>query len=65
MSILPADTVHWSIPWTNETEMLDVTYPGFEFQVNTILECPDVKCPNPRHRNSLRCTLDAQTTLRR
>ena len=47
MSILPADIIHWSIPWSNEAEMLDVTFPQFAFRVNTFLECPiNVKCPN-------------------
>ena len=47
MSVVPADTAHWSIPWSNETEMLDVTGPNFAIRVNTLLECPmSVKCPN-------------------
>ena len=36
MFVVPADTVHWSVPWINETEMLDVTYPNFAIGVNTL-----------------------------
>lgn len=40
MSVLPVDTVHWSVPWINETEMLDVTDPHFAFGVNTLSDYP-------------------------
>ena len=47
MSVLPADTIHWSIPWSNETEMLDATCEHFEFPVNTLSDCSlSVKRPN-------------------
>ena len=62
MSVLPADTVHWSVPWINETGMLDVTQPVFEIDVNTLSDYPSsVKGPDL----GIDIHHDAHWTLRR